>query len=462
MASVNFPKDFDFSSKGTPAPATPQIVRIRSDNSTYTCNSTGTADIIRIEIPTGGRNQYLFPNDSFITFKFTPTFTVTAGNLSLDTCAYSMFRRARILQGSTTLCDQNHVGRLWNCLRDIQVSASARSRDEIALCTEYTPSTQQSASAGFAGKVLTSGAVYDVSFVLPLPLLGSLTNSAVPIGQMGASSLFLELELNPSNVFTTTRVYNSPDGAIGVNTTALPVSSFVLSDIYYSAKMCQLDDMYQQALMSVYQNGILLPSVDYINDMKAISSGSSFINEKLAFNKSSVNAILWWLTPSAVASGSAGGTGNFNLLEGVSCRCAGALKDYTIQVSGNNLLEIKAGNFTGITGYFYGSQPVLQLHRCYNFGLSDGLGILNQTNFSSSLETLAECEASSKRFVGAYSLERYSANHSFQSGMSLIQQDTRLVVNFDNTQTTIAHNLYCYAFIDVAYEIRDGVVSVRS
>mgnify|MGYP007077670316 CR=1 FL=1 len=99
--------------------------------------------------------------------------------------------------------------------------------------------------------------------------------------------------------------------------------------------MCMLDDMYQQALMSVYAGGILLPSIDYVSDQKTISSGSTNINEKLAFNKSSCNAILWWMTPATIANGTITA---YNLAEGVSCRIGGALKDYTIQVSGNNLI----------------------------------------------------------------------------------------------------------------------------
>ena len=456
MASVNFPKSFDMSSKGAPAPAQPQIVRIRSDNSTYTCNSSGATDTIRIELPTGGRGQYLFPNDSFITGKFTPTISgATAGAVLVDGCVYSFFRRIRILQGSSVLADSNNCGRLWNALRDIQVTSGSRSRDEIALVTESTASTQLSVSAGFSGKTLATTATYDFSFVLPAPLLGSFTKSAVPLCLMGASSIFLELELNPSNIATTTRVFANADGAIGA-CSADPVSSVVFSEIYYSAKMCMLDDMYQQALMSVYAGGILLPSIDYVSDQKTISSGSTNINEKLAFNKSSCNAILWWMTPATIANGTVTA---FNLADGVSTRIAGALKDYTIQVSGNNLIDVKAG--TSRTGLFFGSQPLLQLHRVYNQSVVDGCGILNETNYCGSLDTYAECVASAKRFVGAYSLERYDADSSYQSGMNLVGQDVRLVVNFESG-TTIAHNLYTFAMVDVAYEIRDGVVSVRS
>lgn len=459
MASVNFPKSFDMTSKASSGavPAVPSIVRIRSDNSTYTVNSSNSTDTIRIEIPTGGNGRYLFPNDSFITGKFTPTISgLTAGIILLDTCAYSFFRRIRILQGSNVLYDCNNCGRLWNALRDVSVGFSARSRDEICLGVEINTTTASSTSNYFSGITITSGSTYDFAFVLPAPLLGSLTQCAVPLGLMGAGNLVLELELNPSNVFFTTRVMASPDGAEGGATTANHTSSVVFSEIFYSMKTCKLDDMYQQALMSVYQNGVLLPSIEYINDNKVIPSGATIINEKLAFNRSSASAILWWLTNSNVASGV---FTNYDLAEGVSSRIAGAVKDYTIQVSGTNLLDVKMGTAGG--NYLFGSQALMQLHRIYNQAQQDGVGILNYANFCNILTTYQSCIDASRRFVGGYSLEKFDSAQNFQNGMSLVGQDVRLVINYD-TALSESCVLYAYCMCEVAYEIRDGVVSVRT
>ena len=80
--------------------------RILSDNSTYREN-----DIVRIEIPTGGRGTWLHPQDSWFEFKFTPVFTNgTSGITSIDGNAYSIFKSIRVLHGSNVLVNvQNFI-----------------------------------------------------------------------------------------------------------------------------------------------------------------------------------------------------------------------------------------------------------------------------------------------------------------------------------------------------------------
>jgi len=458
MATVNFPKSFDMASKQPPVPCSSFISRFRSDNSTYTTNSSGSVDTIRIQIPCGGRGQYLMPNDSFITFKMTPTIaSLTAGTVKIDSCAYSLFRRCRVLHGSTVLIDINNCGRLWNALRDVQVPASARVRDEVCLLADADSAAGTNANNYLAGVSLTSGQVYDAAFVLPVGLLGSLSKNAVPLCLMGGSDLFLELELNPANVAETTRVFATPDGAVGVATTANHTLSIALSDIYYSAKIVEIPDPYQSILLQAYSTmPVMLPAIDYVADMKVIASGSSVINEKLAISRSSCNAIFWWFSNSNVANGV---INNYNYNDGVTHRQGCALDTYTVQVSGNNLLEVRSG--VGATGYFLGSQPLLQLQRVFNQSVQDGLGVLGLSVYCNATDTYASASAVTKRFVGSYSLEKYDADSGFQSGMNLIGQDVRLVVNLTSA-TTESQNLYVFGMSDVLYEIREGLAYVRA
>ena len=454
MAQINFPASLQMQAKQPSAPAQPLITRYRSDNPSYSAG-----DIIRIEIPTGGRNQYLLPIDSFLGFDFTPTFTITAGSLSLDSSVYSIFRRARVIHGSTVLVDVNHCGRLWNALRDALVTSGNRQVDEIRLGND-SASNQVSASNYTAGMVLTSTSTYDAGFCLPLPLVGSLSKTAIPLGLMGASSLFIELEIAPYNTIITNRTFTNPQGTAGANTTANPtLTSFVVSNIYYNAKIVTLDEPYNQALMSVYAGRpLMLPATDYIGEMKVIASGATSINEKFAFSRSSVNGVLWWLSNSDVANGI---PSSFNYAEGTSHRCAGALSEYNIAVSGTNLLSIYAGAH-GTTNFFKGSTTVAQLGRIYNnLSTIDGMGILNFRNYCSQLTTYADAIANSKRFVGAYSLERYDADSNYASGMNLVGQDVRLVVLL-SAGLSANHNLYGFCMSDVGYELIDGQLNLRS
>lgn len=451
MASINFPESLQMNAKAPAAPADPLITRYRSDNASYS-----SGDIIRIEIPTGGRGQYLLPADSFLSFDFTSRHTATGGALSLDGSAYSIFRRARVIHGSTTLVDVQHCGRLWNALRDVMVNAAARSADEVRLGLANA-ADQNSASAYTAGLTLTDNQTYDAAFPLPLPLVGTLSKSALPLGLMGASSLFIELEIAPHAQIVTTRTFTTPQGTEGT-VTALTLTSFVLSNIYYNAKITTLDAPYDAALMSVYAGRpLMLPATDYIGEMKVVPSGASTINEKFAFSRSSVNGMLWWLSNANVANGVA--TSN-DLGEGTCHRQGGALGEYYVAVSGKNLLPIYCG--AGPTGFFKGAVAINQIGRIYNNMSSvDGMGILKYRNFCNATTTYADAVTSSKRFVGAYSLERYDADSKYASGSNLVGQDCRIVANY-TTPIDEQQNLYGYAMCDVGYELIDGQLNLRS
>lgn len=452
MASINFPESLQMNAKAPAAPADPLITRFRSDNTSY-----NAGDIIRIEISTGGRGQYLLPNDSFFSCDFVSTHTATAGNVRIDGSAYSMFRRARVIHGSTTLVDTQNCGRLWNALRDAMVNPGARAVDEIRLAGDADTATQMSVNNYVAGRQIASGSTYDAAFALPLPLVGTLSKSAIPLGMMGASSLFIELEVAPHAQIVTTREFANADGAIGT-ATALTLTSFVVSNIYYNAKIVTLEPAYDAALMSVYAGRpLMLPAVDYISEMKVISAGANAINEKFAFSRSSVNGILWWLSNSTVANGIVTAT---NLGEGTSHRQAGALSEYYVAISGKNLLSIYAG--AGVSGYFKGAVTVSQLGRIYNnLSALDGMGILCAGNYCDTTDTYAGAVAKTKRFVGAYSLERYDADSKYASGSNLVGQDVRLVITMSSNLVE-QQNLYAACMSDVGFELIDGQLNLRS
>lgn len=452
MAQLNYPQSLDMMAKNPAAPADPVLTRFRSDNPSYQ-----SGDVIRIEIPTGGRNQFLLPNDSYLSFDFTSVHSITATNstVRLDGSAMSIFRRARIIHGANVLVDINNCNRLWTALRDVLVSAYDRKIDEIRLGL-HSDADQQNFNHYTEGLSLTSGATYDAAFNLPLPLVGSLSKTALPLGLIGAGSLFIELEVAPMNQILTTRRYTTPQGLAG-DATALTLTSFTVSNIYYNAKITQLEEPYAQALMSVYAGrNLMLPATDYINDFKVIPTGSSNINEKLAFSRSSVNGILWWLSNSDVANGVITAA---DLAEGTTHRQGGPLNEFYVAVSGKNLQSVYCGAH-GIANFFKGANAVQQIGRIFNNNM-DSTGIIGFRNYCSSVTTYADAITSSKRFVGAYSLERYDADNKYTSGSNLIGQDVRLVALM-SAGVSENQNLYAYAMCDVAYEIVDGQLFTRS
>lgn len=460
MAQINFPKSLQMNAMAPAAPADPLITRFRSDNSSY-----NSGDIVRIEISTGGRNQFLLPADSYLSFDFKHEWSGGATTTRIDGCAYSIFRRARIIHGSTVLVDTQHVGRLWNALRDVQVSSAARAVDEIRMAVQPF-ATQAQTCNGMVGLNLVSGQIYDAAFPLPLPLVGTLQKSAVPLGLMGASSLFIELEIAPTVEIITHREFADADGAVpALGTNTYTPGAFTLSNIYYNAKITTLDEPYAQALMGVYAGRpLMLPATDYIGEQKVIADTAQVINEKFAFSRSSVNGVFWWLSNASVAAG-ASYDASFARLDGTTHRQAGPLDQYYLAISGKNLQPVYAGangTVLGASTYFKGANAVNQIGRIFdNMSSVEGMGVLNLVNYCSTVSTKASAAASTKRFVGAYSTERYDASAQYASGSNLVGQDVRLVVQF-TTGVSEQQNLYAFAMCDVGFELLDGQLNLRA
>ena len=229
VKSLNYNVNKPLASNGTP-----EILRFRSDNSTY-----NSGDIIRIEIPTGRQGMHLFPQDSYIEAQVTVNCTTNtaASYVYLDGSVYSFFRRLRVLHGSNVIEDSLYSNRLWNALYDMQRNASERKGDTINLLINplNTATVTTASQFGLIGKQIATAVgtgnfpatPIDFTFVLPSSLLGLLAQKALPLSLCTASSIYLELELeSASQVF------------IGSESTDLQsINSYTLSNIYYNAKI---------------------------------------------------------------------------------------------------------------------------------------------------------------------------------------------------------------------------------
>jgi len=196
---MSFPSELNLGgNKHMSASGKPSINRYRSDNSSYT-----GGDTIRIEIPCGRQGQYLFPKDSFIELKI----KVNASNgatanssIYIDQSIFAIFNRMRIFHGSNVVEDCLYVNKLWTSIYDLQINEVERRGEGLLKLVNDT--------TGAAGSVFNNGLfgikfmnmlakanaadsnVYDACITLPSALLGSLASKALPLGLMGASSIY--------------------------------------------------------------------------------------------------------------------------------------------------------------------------------------------------------------------------------------------------------------------------------
>lgn len=435
-----------------------QYQRYRASNAQY-----GAGDIISIDIPTGGaRNSFLHPGESFLELKFKPTFTLTGGALSLDNCAYSLFSSARIYHGSNELCNINNCGRLWNALFDYASGASRMARSIDMGCDHAIERD---------GRSLTSNSVYTFCIPLILPLLGSLSDHVLPIGWMEAGNLRLELTLNPFANMVTTSNGSSLEAADGACTANPVLTSVLIYDVFYNAKVSRLSSDLNQALIESFgDRPISIPAVDYRTEMVSVPSGASSITTKLNFQHRSLKSVMWYAVTQSIALGSFTA---FNLGRSQSSRFAGGrLRDFAVEIDG---AEVPSGRVqcgaAGLTlpasvleSDFHSAIPFAQLLRCFNQMNSSFVPVsFPRQAYGCSLTTVAgQLDNSPSAFLTGIDLERAGsdAETAVFAGTNTKNSNVNLQITYESASAA-AQTLFVFGHHDVVYNLVQGSL-VRS
>lgn len=431
------------------SPSKPYINRYRADNSSY-----NGGDVVRVELNTGRKGQYLFPTDSFIEFKISINSQngLNAGNIFIDGTIFSIFQRLRVIHGSTVLEDTLHVNRLWNALYDIQVTESERRGAGVNMLINDTTAAGGGHvfNAGMQGTLIKVHAandvavqsnVYDVSFMIPSALLGSLATKALPLGLMNSSSIYLELELAPANVAFVSENQN------------VVINSYTITDIYYNAKIAYLPGDVDAALIQTLGDRVELPAFAYKAELKSVAAGAAAFNDKFAFNFSSVKSFYWWITNQVTAVGSI-------TKRSVTSRTKAGATDYYLTINGEAYPSQAIAN---------PSRMYMELVRSFD-GLVDTSfgGIIAYRNYTRDTHTTADDvitvapnTIAEKRFIAGIDLDRF--NHSsdvLNSGTSTIGQTTNLVINFA-AGLNEACNLYAAVLYDVIFVLENGQLTPK-
>jgi len=452
---MSYPKELNYGhQKPNAVPAKPEIIRYRSQNGEYRNN-----DVIRIEINTGKAGMHLFPHSTFLEGKVRVNMTAAgdaAGATSRNGCridqsAYSLFKRYRLLHGNETQEDLLHPNRLWNSIYDVQKNDHERNGDSISLLTDSfksglgRPFVRYSTTAGGSPPGLTGDSLpLDFAFCLPSGLIGTLAQMSVPLSVMGASNLFLELELEDVlKVFTTIpAAVAAADGLPIIDETA-SINSYTVSDLYMNCKVCMLPSDIELALFQSIGPNITIHSVGYKGELKTISQNSTTFNDKIAFSFNSIKSFMFFNANQSVANG--------------------VLTQHAITT--RPFINLLRYHLT-MNGVQYPSQSIenpsvmyQNLLRCFdansdtNFG-----GIIDNTNYTSG--TGADAANSIGRFLGGIDLDRFNNNGISEvmiTGTNTVGQSINLV-QFFSQPTPQPINVYCFCMYDCIFELSGGLL----
>lgn len=449
---MSFPSELNLgSNKPMSASGKPSINRYRSDNSEYR-----GGDVIRIEVPCGRKGQYLFPKDSFLELKI----KVRASNgatansaIYIDQSIYAIFNRMRIFHGSNVVEDTLYCNKLWTALYDLQINESKRRGETITKLVADNTTNNNIFNSGLTGLNFISMAgaaaeadspIFDACFCIPSALLGSLASKAVPLGLMGASSIYLELELAPAAM------------AFVADGTAL-LASYTVSDIFYNAKITTLPSDIDDLLIQSTGGIVNLPAISYKTEAKTISAASSAFNDKFSFQYSSLKNFIFFLQNSATANG-------VLLNRSVTSRPKCNISDYFLTINGEAFPAQTIQNT---------SRMYSELLRAFD-GLSDtGFGgIINYINYNVNTNTAANdvlagtvggggINTSQKRFLAGIDLDRFNhTSDTLLSGTSSIGQMVNLQLNMSAGLTETC-TLYAAVQYDVLYHIEGGLLTAK-
>lgn len=452
MSVVSLPPSFNFAEMKPAASAAGDAVysKIRSDNSTYSAG-----DVLRLTIPTGN-NMFLSGQDSFVSFKFTPTFTNTAGAVRVDGTAYSIIKRLTVYHGSSMVENILNANRLYNGLYDIQSNFADRATGTINLLVDETSGI---GTNGYTyGAVMTSGTSYNVSFCLP-SILGSFCDKAIPLAWLNAAEIYIEIELEAATKVLTTRTADSISGSTGL-CTALAITGYTISEFYYNACITTLAgdvaNVLRQAMMA---RPLVIPAVSYRGEQRTISASATAFSDKFSFQFSSMKGIVWWLTNAQTSNGAIAAT---NLNAAITTRGAGDLDQWWVSLNGQDFppSHIKAGQESGTR--ILGAEVLSHLERHLNQVATPGFSAsLTKELYCHSATTYASDTADAKKFVAGLSLDRFDNDNQRQlQGVNTMSAQFQLSLAFTSAVSETSY-VYAYGMYDLGLELLDGLLVPR-
>lgn len=465
MSVVSLPPSYNYAESKPAATSAGSAVfsKIRSDGITYSAG-----DVLRLTLPTGA-NQFLSPQDSFVSFKFTPTFTNTAGAVRIDGTAYSIIKRLTVYHGSSMIENITNSNRLFNALFDVQAGQSERASASINLLIDENQTAGAASNGYMYGAALTSGVAYQVSFCLP-SVLGAFSDKALPLAWLNNAEIFLEIELESATKVLTTRTADSISGSTGL-CTALAVTGYTVSEFYYNACITNLSsdvgNVLKQAMLS---RPLVIPAISYRGEQRVVSASASSFADKLSFQFSSMKGIMWFLTNATTSNGTITAT---NLNAAVTTRACGDLEQFWISLDGADFpaSHIRGGREYDITGALpviaatsrmTGAEVFGHLERYLNQNSSPGLqASLTKELYCNVNTSYANDTADNKRFVGAISLDRFDNDNQRQlQGTNTMSSQVQINIAW-TTGLAEQCNLYVYAMYDLGLEIVDGLLVPR-
>lgn len=380
--------------------------------------------VIRFDYPAGKKGQYLNPQQSYLSFTYTP---YTAGGAAGDATALpsggasSLFESLTVYSGSNRLSHLTNYGAVRRMFKDLQTNRSDQT-GAISVMEGIDPADDRQ------GEGLAAGASIKLCMPLMNELIGAQAKCYFPLGLL--TNLRLELEL-------TDNLNGFVDPAASNNVT------YRLTDLQLRCQMVELSDQ-AEAIVAAQSGGSTRTwstcSWSVYNDAVPQHAGPTTIRSTIPARFSSVKSIYSFLTPVAARNDSANQH---------TCRTKQAMTEYFYDLNSKRYPQrpVDSSSLAMVMSEVQKalhSLGAVNTHSSINapdFGIDDGVNHRPQ-------------------FLTAVELENFShrADAVF-SGISTLAQAPAMEFTCQAAQACQLYHVVAY---DIVVQIADGTCSIMS
>jgi hypothetical protein len=395
-------------------------------------------NVIRINIPCGRPNTAFQPHQSYLKFSV----NVAGNDAVIDHNAQSIIQRLTVYHGSNLLEDEQQYSVMVAALHDMMTDGSEAGRQgaiNAGFQTSAVGTTSNTVCRN--GVSMTAGTAKTFCVPLVSGVVGTLLGKNLPVGEMGAGDLRIEIELAPfADALRSAAHGADPTG-------------YTVSDVEY---VCSFVEVSQQAMDDIrraHGGRYAISSESYRNYTESITAGAGEKVVLIPAKFSSLKTLICALRADSNSS-------NLNA-NTVSSRAKGGMSQYQFRLAGGLSLPSQPVDCAD------GAQPIAELQRAYHaLGVSNSQTMFNTTQFNADDGKPAggaiQTDANHGSYLFGINLDAFGASsHLLEQGTDTLGAGN-IFLNMTQGAANVASQLSTFAHYDLLLQVdENGVMSAK-
>lgn len=443
--SEALPQDLNFSLRPVSASARQYLQNIPPTNG----SSFQPSNVIRLNIPCGRPNTFYQPHQSYLKFKVTNNH---ADEMTVDNNVNSLIQRLTIYHGSNLLEDINDYGVIAGMLFDLQVNGSEMGRTgAITSGSEggqtYNATNDIASSSNVCRRGASIAGTADRVFAFPLisGVVGTMQSKNLPVSEMTAGDLRIELELASASL-----------GAVN-NTANNNAPDWTVSDVEYVTSFVELSAQASQDIRNAHGGRYAISTESYRSYQSSVTAGAGEQTFLIPAKFSSLKSLICSMRSSTTTAVDNVGYKSSS----TTGRAKGGMTQYQFRLSGGLSLPSQPVDCED------NAQVIAELMRCYHsLGVANNSSNIDETQFdlvgTAQVASAVPHDDRHGSYMFAINLDAYGANsHLLEQGTDSLGSGN-IFLNATMGAGGLAGQLNSFAHYDLLLLVdENGVMSAK-